>query len=160
EVSYLDQVQLIALDHPAAVEVFTNDKFKGPPFPEFRLFGARRRLYPVRATEGAGASSDPGMPGASGDPGSDVRDRLLARDARYPDNFRRDYAGVAEVHHLDLDFATAAHPGNVAPDGRAVLVLSGWVDWADGSTFLGAAQGAGGGLLMPQLQVKDAAGQW
>src|SRR5262249_32071963 len=28
EVSYLDQVRLIALDHPAQVDVFTNDKFK------------------------------------------------------------------------------------------------------------------------------------
>ena len=33
--------------------------------------------------------------------------------------------------------------GKAAPDGRAVLVLTGWVDWADGSTFLGAAQGSG-----------------
>jgi hypothetical protein len=142
EVSYIDQIELIAVDHPVGVDVFTNDKFKGPPFPEFRLFGAARRIHPVRATDAKGR---------------DVRERLLARDGTYPDGFRRDYAGVAEAHHLDLDFGAARR---VAPDGRAVLILSGWVDWADGSTFLGAAQGAGGGLLMPQLQVKDAAGQW
>ena len=39
EVAYLDQIQLIAVDHPSDVEILTNDKFKGPPFPEFRLFG-------------------------------------------------------------------------------------------------------------------------
>jgi hypothetical protein len=83
-----------------------------------------------------------------------VRERLLARDRRYPDSFRRTSSGVAEMHHLDLDF------GRAAPDGRALLVLSGWVDWADGSTFLGAAQEAGGGLVMPRLQVKDAGGRW
>src|SRR5208282_2180335 len=44
EVSYLDHVGLIALDHPAGVDIFTNDKFKSPPFPEFRLFGAKRRI--------------------------------------------------------------------------------------------------------------------
>ena len=33
EVSYLDQIQLIALDHPADVEIVTNEKFKSPPFP-------------------------------------------------------------------------------------------------------------------------------
>ncbi len=139
EVSYLDQIQLVAVDHPAGVEVFTNDKFVGPPFPDFRLFGVRRRIHPVRATD---------------DDGADVRDRLTARDGRYPDGFRRDFAGVADVHHLDLDF------GDAAGDGRAVLVLSGWVDWADGSTFLGSAQRQGGGLLMPQLQVEDERGQW
>ncbi|MEO6195794.1 MAG: FG-GAP-like repeat-containing protein [Thermoanaerobaculia bacterium] len=138
EVAFLDQIHLVAVDHPAAVEVFTNDKFKGPPFPEFRLFGVERRIYPKAARD-----SD----------GRDVRGRLLARDRRYPDGFRRDSAGVAEMHHLDLDFRGAAQ------DGRAVLVLSGWVDWADGSTFLGSAQG-GGGLVMPRLQVKDAAGRW
>jgi tetratricopeptide (TPR) repeat protein len=49
EVSYLDQLRLIALDHPRAIEIFTNDKFKAPPFPEFRLFGARRRIHPLRS---------------------------------------------------------------------------------------------------------------
>lgn len=38
------------------------------------------------------------------------------------------------MHYLDLDFGPVTH------SNRAVLVLHGWVDWADGSTFLGAAQ--------------------
>src|SRR6185503_7021808 len=139
EVSYLDQVQLVAVDHPAEVEVFTNDKFVGPPFPDFRLFGVRRRIHPARATD---------------DDGADVGELLRARDGRYPDGFRRDFAGVAGEHTLELDF------GDAARDNRAVLVLSGWVDWADGSTFLGSAQRLGGGLLMPQLQVEDERGQW
>ncbi len=139
EVAFLDQVQLITVDHPAATTVLTNDKFKGPPFPEFRLFGVRERHHPVRAVDSSG---------------EDVRSRLLALDRTYPDGYRRDWSGVAELHHLDLDF------GPVAADNRAILVLSGWVDWADGSTFLAAAQGAGGGLVMPYLQVKDAAGDW
>ncbi|HXO19210.1 MAG TPA: ASPIC/UnbV domain-containing protein, partial [Thermoanaerobaculia bacterium] len=147
EVSYLDQIRLLALDHPREVEIFTNDKFKGPPFPEYRLFGVRRRIYPRSARDGDGR---------------DVLPRLLAKDATYPDGFRRDYAGVAEIHTLDLDFGADSSGRPVAADGRAVLILSGWVDWADGSTFLGTAQRTVGnpGLLMPQLQVKDAAGRW
>jgi hypothetical protein len=62
---------------------------------------------------------------------------------------------VAELHTLDLDFGPAA-----ARDGRALLVLSGWTDWADGSTFLSASQRPQGELTMPHLQVKDASGQW
>ena len=138
EVSYLDQVKLIAVDHPAGVEIFTNDKFKSPPFPEFRLFGVTKRIYPIRARD---------------DDGSDVRARLLARDRIYPDGFRRDYLDVAKLHHLDLDF------GNAAPGNRGVLILNGWVDWADGSTFMAASQ-AHKDLVLPYLQVKDARGQW
>lgn len=139
EIAYLDQIRLIAVDHPAAVDIFTNDKFKAPPFPEFRLFGVEKRLYPVAARDGNGV---------------DVRPALLAKDRTYPDGFKRDYSGVAELHTLDLDF------GPAAPDNRAVLILSGWVDWADGSTFIGAAQEDPRGLIFPSIQVKDAAGQW
>lgn len=139
EVAYLDQVRLLAVDHPEDVEIFTNDKFKAPPFPEFRLFGVREKIRPVSALDHRGA---------------DVRERLLARDRVYPDGFRRNAAGIAELHSIELDF------GDAVPDSRAILVLSGWVDWADGSTFLGAAQESKAGLVFPYLQVKDDNGDW
>jgi hypothetical protein len=138
EVSYLDQIKLMALDHPAATEIVTNEKFKAPPFPDFRLFGVTRKIYPVAAHDSNGA---------------DVRAAVLQRDRVYPDSFRRDLAGVAELHHLDLDF------GDAARSNHAALILYGWVDWADGSTFLSASQ-AHRDLVFPYLQVKDAAGNW
>ena len=139
EVSYLDQLRLIAVDHPTATEIFTNDKFKSPPFPEFRLFGVNRRVYPTRAHDGQGHN---------------VLPALLKQDLRYPSGFQRDLSGTAELHTLDLDFAHAA------PKGKAVLLLNGWVDWADGSTFLAASQRKGGGLVFPSLQMKNAQGAW
>jgi len=138
EVSYLDQIKLMALDHPAGTDIVTNEKFKSPPFPEFRLFGVTRKIYPVAAHDSNGA---------------DVRAAVLRRDQVYPDSFRRDLAGVAELHHLDLDF------GDAARSNHAALILYGWVDWADGSTFLSASQ-AHRDLVFPYLQVKDAAGNW
>lgn len=139
EVAYLDQVRLTAVDHPSSIDIFTNDKFKAPPFPEFRLFGAAHRVRPVRARD---------------DRGRHVTAALAARDRRYPDGFGRNLSGVAELHTLDVDF------GRAAPGNRAVLILSGWVDWADGSTFLGASQEDPRGLVFPSLQVRDARGQW
>jgi hypothetical protein len=38
--------------------------------------------------------------------------------------------------------------------------LNGWVDWADGSTFLGASQALPGGLAFPRLEVMNDAGEW
>ncbi len=139
EVSYLDQIQLYAVDHPAGVEIFTNEKFKSPPYPEFRLFGVERRIYPKTARD---------------DRGADVLPQLTAKDRRYPDDFRRSETGVAELHSLDLDF------DRVAPSGKAILVLNGWVDWPDGSTFLKASEESKTGLVMPYLQVEDASGEW
>ena len=139
EVSYLDQIQLVAIDHPSNVPLYTNDKFKSPPFPEFRLFGTPTRHHAMKARD---------------DRGRDIRRQLEAIDQTYPDGFTRNYAGVAELHAVELDF------GHVAQDNRAVLVLNGWVDWADGSTFIGAAQERPGGLVFPSIQVKDTAGRW
>ncbi len=137
EVSYLDQIQLIAVDHPARLEIFSNDKFKSPPFPSFRLFGVERRIYPRRAVDHRGR---------------DVRERILRRDHRYPDGFQRDLGGRAETHWVELDLG--------AVSGDSVLYLHGWVDWADGSTFVAVAQSGARGLAGPALQVKDAAGNW
>ncbi|MEO8594887.1 MAG: hypothetical protein ABI759_16325, partial [Candidatus Solibacter sp.] len=137
EISYLDQIQLLALDHPAGVDIVTNEKFHSPPFPEFRLFGVSQRVYPKAARDARG----------------DARAALVQRNRVYPDGFKRDSAGIAEMHTLELDFGAAAR------DNRAVLILNGWVDWADGSTFLSATQ-AKRDLTFPYLQVKDAAGNW
>ncbi len=139
EVSYLDQIQLYAVDHPEGTEIFTNEKFKGPPFPEFRLFSVKRRIYPRAARDGRGG---------------DVLPLLLSKDRRYPDHFQRSETGVADLHTLDLDF------GNAAPSGKAILLLNGWVDWPDGSTFRRASQESKSGLVMPYLQVQTAAGVW
>ena len=139
EVSYLDKIQLIAVDHPGTIDLFTNDKFKSPPFPAFRLFGSSSRVYPVTAFDAHN---------------QDVRPKLIAKDRTYVDTFARDYAGVAEPHTLELDF------GDAAPDNRAVLILNGWVDWADGSTFRGVSQEDSRGLVFPSIQVQDPAGRW
>ncbi len=172
EVSYLDQVGLIAVDHPAGIDIVTNEKFKSPPFPEFRLYGVRERRYPVAARD---------------DRGHDVRDALLKRDGRYPDGFRRTLSGVAEMHSLTLDFGSVGQPFRAAaglppgsgrraearrqaesltPQAQAeslapqALVLHGWVDWADGSTFLAASQESKQGLVPPYLQVRGRDSQW
>jgi len=139
EVSYVDTVQLLAVDHDAGEELVTNSKFQGPPYPKFRLYGVEHKIYPLRAQD---------------ERGRDVRDQLLKRDGHYVNNFRCGSSGVAALHELNLDF------GNAAPDGSAVLILNGWVDWADGSTFAAAAQESKNGLVFPYLQVRDAEGHW
>ena len=140
EVVYLDQVKLLAIDHPAELDVVTNEKFKAPPFPEFRLFGVKEKRYPERARDHRGR---------------DVLDRLESRDQRYPDGFQRDSAGIGELHYLDLDFGRGA-----AQAGKAILVLNGWIDWPDGSTFMRTQQEDGSGPVMPYLQAKDEQGRW
>ena len=141
EVAYLDQIRLLAVDRPADVEVYTNEKFIAPPFPDFRLFGVRdsQKIRPSSARDGQGR---------------DVLARLQARDGRYVDGFERTFRNTAEPHELIVDLAgLAGGPG-------AMLFLTGWVDWADASTIVAGSQTRDLGMQPPVLQVRDAAGEW
>ncbi len=93
EVAYIDQLKLIAVDHPEGLLLYTNDKFKAPPFPEFRLYGVRKPIHPRSAKTSSGL---------------DVLERVMTKDGRYPDDFHRTFSGVADLHHLDLDFGSAS----------------------------------------------------
>ncbi len=135
EVAYLDEVALVAVDHPAMQEIFVADKFQAPPYPEFKVYGVSNS-HPVR--------------GAREDGIRDVKSAVAKRDETYPRGFRRKLSGVAEMHSLELDLA----------EGSDLLILNGWVDWADGSTFVGAAQESKDGLVFPRLEVKDSQGKW
>ena len=137
EVAYLDQAKLLAIDHPAEIDIFTSEKFKGPPFPEFQLYEVRDRVYPVTAFD---------------EHGHDVLDRITKADRRYVDDFRRDFANRAEPHSLVLDFAGA--------EGDLMLFLRGWVDWADASRIVAGSQSERNHLHMPRLEVKDRHGHW
>ena len=139
EVAYVDQVKLIAVDHPNEVDIFSSEKFKAPPFPEFHLYGVSERHYPRRATDHHG---------------HDVRERLVKRDRRYPDDFKRDSSGRAERHSLTLDFPSLKGRDDV------VLFLHGWVDWADASVLVASGQSKHSAVQLPSLQVRDAQGDW
>ncbi len=137
EAAYIDQISLLAVDHALDEDLYTSEKWKAPPFEDLKLYGVRQYLPLHKALDQNGA---------------DVTPRLAARDLTYPDGFRRSMSGIAERHTLSLDFSGAPQD--------SLLILHGWVDWADGSTFLQAAQEGQGGLVAPQLQVKDAQGHW
>ena len=137
EVAYIDEVKLLAVDHPAELDIYTNEKAKAPPFPEFKLFGVNEKIRPSRATDHQGR---------------DVLARVSARDETYADTFKRTYRNTAEMHSLTLDFAGA-------PD-RLRLFLHGWVDWSSASVIVGASQTQGQALAPPVLQVRNAAGDW
>jgi cytochrome c-type biogenesis protein CcmH/NrfG len=138
EVLFVDRLRLLAVAHPAGVEVHPYEGLVaargGRPF---RLFAGVDARPPVRAWD---------------DHGHDVRARIERRDRAYPDDFRKlPLRGYAEEHALMLD---------LGPDADdALLLLTGWTDYAFSSDNVAARQ-AGLALQPPSLQMKDAAGRW
>lgn len=137
ETAYIDKIRLIAVDHPSEIQIVSNEKAKGPPFPEFRLFGVSERILPIAATNHRG---------------EDVLDRLTGSDRRYA-MFDRDFSNRAERHSLTLEF-----PELDATD--VVLFLEGWVDWSSASSIVGASQTPDSAILPPFLEVVDENGEW
>jgi tetratricopeptide (TPR) repeat protein len=138
EVLYVDRLQLVAVAHPAEVEVYPNEGLLDPPLPPFRLYKTRNPRPPVSATD---------------DKGNNVLDRVTNLDRSYPDDFKlHAIRGYAEEHSLTLDLGKPS-------DGQTVLLMTAWTDYAFSSDNLAASQ-SGLSLMPPAVQVKNAQGVW
>jgi len=144
EVVYFDEAKLIAIDHPAATEVYPHEMMAvGVAPPPFQVFCFGQPIEPVRATDHRG---------------EDVTEPLLRIDRRYAGATELDgrFAGFAKKHFVDLDFGDRL--GDLPSDARLVLFLAGWVEYGDSSANFAAAQ-AGLRLEAPTIHVlRD--GRW
>ena len=140
EALFVDRLQLIAVAHPAGVDVYPNEGLRSPDLRQ------PLTLYTV---------GDPRPPRAALDHhGHDVLDRIATRDRRYVDDFRlSSIQGYADEHALTID------TGADATDPRVLLLLTGWTDYAFSSDNVAAHQ-AGLSFKPPELQARDASGDW
>jgi len=137
ETMFLDRVQLVAVTHPANVEVFPDEGMVDPPR-TFRLFAVADSRAPLRASD---------------DRGRDLTDRVAEADGRYAGDFSmRAIRGYAEEHTLTL----AVDSRQPRPD---LLLLTGWTDYAFSSDNVAASQ-SGLALHAPRLEARAPHGEW
>ncbi len=142
EVTYLDRIRLEVVDHPAGTEVYPNERFTFPPFPEPHMHVLRAPLAPLRATGGDGR---------------DWTDSLRAVDdvhAQPFDPLEPQFLGLATPHTLELEFPP------VSEGARLRLACTGWFFWTDASVNMASARTPGVEFVPPTLQLLDAAGVW
>ncbi len=140
ETIYLDQVRLVAVDHPRASEVYPLEHFRiGPPFVPFEIVSSRGAQPPS---------------GAWDERGRNVLAQVLHRDRRYVTGFRDlAFKGFAEQHHLELDL------GEPYQSGPLRLILHGYIDYFT-ATSVYAAHQAGVHAVVPYVEAQDAGGRW
>jgi tetratricopeptide (TPR) repeat protein len=143
EAVYLDQVRLLAVDHPADVEVYPNEYFaSNPPYPPFKVVVSRDARPPA---------------GAWDEHGHDVLPDLLAH--RYIGDFAlTQFSGFTKPHTLTLDL------GKAYGGGPLWLLLHGEVEYFSANSMYAASQ-AGVEALAPYVEAllpneKDAKGKW
>jgi tetratricopeptide (TPR) repeat protein len=140
ETVYLDQLRLLAIDHPAAYEVFPNERFvSNPPFPEFRVIASQEARPPA---------------GAWDDHGNDVLALIAQRDRKYVTDFEGlPFTGFAKLHWVELDLGKwdAAKPMR--------LIIDGYTDYFT-ATSMYAADQAGVKVIAPYVEALNAKGKW
>ncbi|MGA1986668.1 MAG: FG-GAP-like repeat-containing protein [Candidatus Sulfotelmatobacter sp.] len=143
EAVYLDQVRLLAVDHPSAVEVYPNEYFaSNPPYPPFKVVTSRDARPPA---------------GVWDEHGHDVLPDLMAH--RYFGDFAlTQFQGFAQPHSLTLDL------GEAYRGGPLWLLLHGEVEYFSANSMYAASQ-AGIEAIPPYVEAlvgnaKDANGRW
>lgn len=141
EAAYFDQVELIAVDHPADVEIHTNEKVGPAELAEFKVHSVRAPRTPVAARDKHGR---------------DVLDQIKSRDGNYFRGFdARRLQGLTDEHFLELDLGKLDHPQHI------MLFLTGWIHPTD--TSLNVAMGENPSLSPPRppyLLVPNERGEW
>ena len=144
EIVYLDELHVVAYDHPAEVEIFPDERFaSAPPWPTGAPLTVAEKIFPTAART---------------DREEQVQDRLRTIDRRYiePPLDPR-FVGYAQDHWLELDFGTQLR--EIDPDVRVILYLYGWVEYTYSHVNYAAYQ-AGLTMHPPAIEVPDGAGGW
>jgi hypothetical protein len=140
EANYIDELRLVAVDHPENVEVNPDERFlDDPPFASGRVVASAGARLPVGAWDGEGR---------------DVLDALSGRDRKFASGFTAaPYDGFANLHALTLDL------GDVNAKAPLKLLMTGYVNYFS-ATSLYAAWQAGVKPVSPYVEAQLADGSW
>ncbi|HEY3176541.1 MAG TPA: FG-GAP-like repeat-containing protein [Candidatus Polarisedimenticolia bacterium] len=140
ETIYFDRARLVAVDHPAGYEIYPDERLMpAPPFPAFRLFAVKDARAPAAAVD---------------EQGNDRLEAVSRADRVYagPSSLLP-FKGYAREHTLTLDL------GPIQDGAPVLLLLYGWIDYADSTSNVAAAQ-AGATLRPPWIDALDGNGGW
>jgi len=140
EITYLDHVRLLAVDHPSDTAVYPNEYFASqPPFPEFQVISSRDGRPPFHARD---------------DRGRNVLPELLQRDRRYVSDFDAlPFTGFTKLHYLELDL------GEIREGEPLRLLMHGFTDYFTATSVFAAYQ-AGVQAVVPFLEILGRDGEW
>jgi ASPIC and UnbV len=141
EINYIDQLRLVAIDHPEGTEIYPDERFLNePPFASGATVVASRETRPLA--------------GAWDHQGHDVLPLLAERDHKYVRDFTNlKYAGYANMHTLTLDL------GEWSPQNPLRLFMHGFIEYFSASSMYAAWQ-AGLQPVSPSVEAQMPDGSW
>jgi tetratricopeptide (TPR) repeat protein len=140
EVMYLDKVKLVAVEHDADAEIYPNEGLGKSEASKESIVSTNNAHPPISATNSNGEN---------------VLLKIKELDRVFYDDFKaQEIRGYADTHSLTLNL-----DDKKGFNGRTILLLTGWTDYAFSSDNVRASQ-SGRSLFFPYLQVKNQKGEW
>ena len=129
EVMYLDKVKLVAIEHDKAAEVYPNEGLGQSEKPQEAIISAPNAHPPISAVNSNGEN---------------IVSKIKDLDRKFYDDFKLlPICGYAETHNLTLKLDDKNDY-----NGRTLLLLTGWTDYAFSSDNVRASQ-SGQSLFFP-----------
>lgn len=171
EVLYLDEVKLVAVDHPVGTQVFSTSKMlPSPPWLPHEIMTLHNRVPLLKAISntqqprGVSERRPPARPEASARAGSEIGapsevdvterlqhiDNLRVSPEIYGDHLR----GWAKTQEITLDFGPLDHTKPL------VLALNGWLRFGGAMANIAASHRDDLPFPFPTLAVETADGAW
>jgi hypothetical protein len=146
EVTYLDRLRLVVVDHPPDVRSYPDERFQSesrPATQDLLVFSSSKQVF----AESAGDHR-----------GRDLTKTLAQWDRQTAEGFaKRSWIGFAEEHYVELDFGSRL--AQFGPKDRLTMFLAGWTDYPFPESIWAASQ-AGHNLLAPVLERLGDDGKW
>jgi len=140
ETHFIDEIKMIAVDHPVGTEVFVDERFVAPVPPEYVLYAYDSLQEPASAIDQNGI---------------DVFVAIQARDNYRLGGFAKGpYQGVGEDHFVELDL------GKINPQDSIDLIAQGWIRPTDTSINVASAQGSAPPPKALEISVPNGEGGW
>ncbi len=140
ETHFIDEVKMVAIDHPIGSEVFVDERFVAPVPPEYKLYVYDDVQEPV---------------GAVDQDGRDVLAIILGRDGNRLGGFAKGpYQGIGEDHYVELDLGQL-------DNSNIDLIAQGWVRPTDTSINVASSQNKNAPIPSGlRVEVPDGNGGW
>lgn len=141
EVAYFDKLELIAVDHPAEVDIYSNEKV-GPPFiAEYKIHQVKNKQTPVSVKNHFGR---------------DLLSEVEAEDEIYAKPFtERLTQGYTDDTYMEIDFGLKDKPESLK------LFMTGWIYPTDTGLNVALSEDASRpGPAPPSISVPNASGEF
>ncbi|MEX2093666.1 MAG: VCBS repeat-containing protein, partial [Pirellulales bacterium] len=142
EATYLDEVRLLAIDHPASTTIFSRD---------------RAALTGVDGKQLAVGRDPLPLHAARGSDGLDRTSALAAEDEVFAEPgalLPQPVVGITQPLSIEFDF------GDLPTSDDLLLVLTGWFRFGDSSTNIAGSQRGDMQVIWPRLEVAGSDGHW